>query len=61
MIILIKVTGDSLLIHSFAHSLFIGLCSFMSHMTVFSYPCQSIKLIHCGVPQKDVLSDKMVL
>ena len=44
-----KVTGDSLLIQEFAYSLFIGLCSV------------SIKLIHCGAPRRDVLSDNMVL
>ena len=62
----IKVTGDSLLIHEFAYSLFIGLCSVTSDMTGCSHSYHSItfhsiKLIHCGAPQRDVLSDKMVL
>ena len=56
----IKVTGDSLLIHAFACSLFIGLCLVTSDMTGYSHPYHSIKLIHCGAPQRDVLSDKMV-
>ena len=50
-----KVTGDSLLIHKFTYSLFIGLCSVTSDRLL-----HSIKLIHCGAPQRDVLSDKMV-
>ena len=50
----IKVTGNSLLIHEFA-------CSVTSNMTSYSHLYHSIKLIHCGAPQKDVLSDKMVL
>ena len=49
----LKVTGDSLLIHEFAYSLFIGFCS-------ENHSYYSIKLIHCGAPQRDVLSDKMV-
>ena len=53
--------GDSLLIHEFAYSLFIGLCSVTSNMTGYSYLYHSIKLIHWGAPQTDVLSDKMVL
>ena len=56
-----KVTGDSLLIHEFTYSLFIGLCSVTSNMTGYSYSYHSIKLIHFGAPQRDVLSDKMVL
>ena len=56
-----KVMGDSLLIHAFAYSLFIGLCSVISNMTGFSHSYHSIKLIHCGAPQKDVLSDQIVL
>ena len=57
----LKVTRDSLLIHVFAYSLFIGLCSVTSNMTGFSHSYHSMKLIHCGAPQIDVLSDKMVL
>ena len=57
----VKVTGDSLLIHAFAYSLFIGLCSVTSNMTGYSQSYHSIKLIHCGASQEDVLSDKMVL
>ena len=56
-----KVTGDSLLIHAFAYSLFIGLCSVISNMTGYSHSYHSIKLIHCGEPQRDVLSDKILL
>ena len=56
--IFIKATGDSLLIHEFAYSIFLGLCSVTSNMTGYSH---SIKLIHCGASQKDVLCDKMVL
>ena len=56
-----KVTGDSLLIHEFAYSLFIGLCSITSDMTGYSHSYHSMKLIHCGTPQRDVLNDKMVL
>ena len=56
-----KVTGDSLLIHVFAYSLFIGHCSVTSDMTGYSHSYHSIKLIHCSAPQRDVLSDKMVL
>ena len=59
--LLIKVTGDSLLIHAFAYSLFIGLCSVSSNMTGYFHSYHSIKLICCGSPQRDVLSDKMVL
>ena len=55
-----KVTGDSLLIHEFAYSLFIGLCSVTSNMTSYFHSYHSIKLIHCGAPQRDVLSDKIV-
>ena len=57
---LAKVTGDSLLIHEFTYSLFIGLCSVTSNMTGYSHSYHSIKLIHYGEPQRDVLSDKMV-
>ena len=56
-----NVTGDSLLIHEFTYSLFIGLCSVTSKMTGYSHSCHLIKLIHCSAPQRDVLSDKMVL
>ena len=55
-----KVKGDSLLIHEFTYSLFIGLCSVTSNMTGYSHLYHSIKLIHCGAPQSDVFSDKMV-
>ena len=58
---LLKVTGDSLLIHEFAYSLFIGLCSVTFKMTSNSHLYHSIKLIHSGAPQRDVLSDKMML
>ena len=57
----VKVTGDSLLIHEFAHSLFIGLCSVTSNMTGYFQSYHSIKAIHCGAPQRDLLSGKMVL
>ena len=57
---LAKVTGDSLLIHEFTYSLFIGLYSVTSKVTGYSHSYDSIKLIHCGAPQRDVLSDKMV-
>ena len=56
-----KVTGDSSLIHEFAYSLFIGFCSVTSNTTGYSHSYHSIKLIHCGAPQRDVLIDKMVL
>ena len=55
-----KVTGQSLLIHEFTYSLFIDLCSVTYNMTGYSHSYLSIKLIHCGAPQRDVLSDKMV-
>ena len=55
-----KVMGDSLLIHEFAYSLFICLCLVTSNMTGYSHSNHSIKLIHCGAPQRDVLSDKIV-
>ena len=55
-----KVTGDSVLIHEFTYSLFIGLCLVNSNMTGYSNSYHSIKLIYCGAPQRDVLSDKMV-
>ena len=58
---LIKVTGDSLLIHEFAYSLLIGLCSATSNMTGYSHLYHSMKLNPCSAPQRDVLSDKMVL
>ena len=57
---IIKVTGDSLLIHEFAYSLYIGLCSVTSNMTGYSRSYHSIKAIYCGAPQRDVMSDKMV-
>ena len=55
-----KVTGDSLLIHEFTYSLFIGLHSVTSYMTGYSHLYHSIKLVHCSAPQRDVLSDKML-
>ena len=55
-----KVTDDSLLIHEFTCSLFIGLCSVTSNMTGCSHSYHLMKLINCGSPQRDVLSDKMV-
>ena len=55
---LLKVTGDSLLIHAFAYSLFIGLVSVTSNMTGWLLSFVSFdKLIHCGAPQRDALSD----
>ena len=51
-----KVTGDSLLIHELAYSLFIGLCSVTSNMTGYSHLYHLIKLIHYGAPQRDVLN-----
>ena len=33
----------------------------ISNMTGYSHSCYSIKLIHWGEPERDVLSDKMVL
>ena len=59
--LLFKVTGDSLLIHKFAYSLLIDLCLVTSDMNGYSHSYHSIKVIHCGGPQRDVLSDKMVL
>ena len=58
---ILKVTDDGLLTDAFACSLFIGLCPVTSNMTGYSHLHHSIKLIHCGVPQRDVLSDKIVL
>ena len=55
-----KATGDSLLIHEFTYSLFIGLSLVTSNMTGYSHSYHSIKLIHSGASKKDVLSDKMV-
>ena len=57
----LKVIVDSLLIHEFAYSLFIGLCSITSNMIDYSHSYHSIKLIHCAAPQRYVLNDKMVL
>ena len=57
----LKVTGDNLLIHEFAYSLFVSLFLVTSNMTGYSHSYHSIKLIHCSAPQKDVSSDKMVL
>ena len=56
-----KVTGDSSLIHDIyifiiRWSLFV----IQFHMTGYSHSYHSIKLIHCSVPQREVLSDKMV-
>ena len=45
--------GDSLLIHEFAYSLFIGLCSVTSDMTGYSHSYHSIKLI-TAVPLKEM-------
>ena len=53
-----KVAGDSLLIHEFAYSLFIGLCSVTSNMTGCSHLYHWIKLIHCCAPQRDVEIEK---
>ena len=52
-----KFTGDSLLIREFTYSLFIGFCLVTSDMTGYSH---SIKLIHCGAPQRNILNDKMM-
>ena len=49
-----KVTGDSLLIHEFSYLLFISLCSVTSNMTGYSHSYYSIKIIHCGAPERDV-------
>ena len=57
----VKITGESLLIHVFAYHLFIGVYSVNANMTGHSHSFHAIKLIHCGAPQRDVLSDKMVL
>ena len=57
----LRSRGDSLLIHEFAYSLFIGLFSVTSNMIGYSDSYHSIKLIHCGAPQRDALSDKVVL
>ena len=57
----LKVMSESLLIHAFAYSLFIGLGSVTSNMTGYSHSYHLIRLIHCGAPQRDVLSDNMVL
>ena len=57
----IKVRCDSLLIHELSCSLSITLCSVTSNMTGYSHSYHSIKLIRYGAPQRDVLSDKMVL
>ena len=60
--LLVKVTGDSLLIHAFAyHLLYVGVYLFNSNTTGHSHSFHAIKLIHCGAPQRDVLSDKIVL
>ena len=55
-----KVKDDSLLIQEFAYLLSIGLCSVTFNMTGYSHSYHSIKLIHCGASQRDVMSDKMV-
>ena len=47
-----KVMGDSLLVHELTYLLFIGLCSVTSNMTGCSHSYHSIKLIHCGAPQR---------
>ena len=57
----VKVTGDNLLIYVSAYSLFIGLCSVTSDMIGCSHSYHSIKLPHCGAPQRDVFSYKMML
>ena len=51
-----KAMGDSLLIHEFTYSLFIGLRSGTSNMTGYSHSYHQIKLIHCSAHQRDVLS-----
>ena len=57
----IKVGGSSMLIHAFAYSLFVGIYLFISNMTGYSLSCHSIKIIYWGTPERDVLSDNMVL
>ena len=57
----IKVAGSSLLIHAIACSLFFGIYSVISNMTGYFHSCHSIKLIHWGAPERDVLGDKIVL
>ena len=52
--------GSSLLIHAFVYSLFVGIY-LVSNITAYSYSCHSIKLIYWGAPERNVLSDKMVL
>ena len=42
----LKVTGDSLLIHVFTCSLFVGVYSVISDMTGYPHSCNSIKFIH---------------
>ena len=54
-----RVTGDSLLIHEFIYSLFVGLCSVTPNMIGYSHSYHSMKLIHSGAPQRDVLRDKI--
>ena len=41
--------------------LFVGVYSVNPYMTGQSHWFHAIKLIHCGAPQRDVLSDNMVL
>ena len=55
-----KAMGDSLLIHEFTYSLFIGLRSGTSNMTGYSHSYHQIKLIHCSAHQSDVLSGESV-
>ena len=57
----IKVAESSLLIHAFAYSLFVDVYSVISDMTGYSHSCHSIKFVHCGVPERDVLSNKIVM
>ena len=56
-----KVEGSSLLIQVFAYSLFVGIYLVVSNMAGYSHSCHSIKLIHWGAPERDVLSNNMVL
>ena len=56
----LKVTGDSLLIHEFAYSHYSSVSvRVTSNMTSCSHSYHSIKLIHCGAPQRDALSDQV--
>ena len=57
----IKVASDNSLIHAFACSLFVGVYLVISNMIGCSHSCHSIKLIHCGAPQKDHVIGKLFI